>query len=198
MKVMDPMRFWKGTGRMNGPVTLAGTCGMLLSLVFAASAAERHMMQPRVPADKLAEARALASPLPDSPEIVEKGKTLYQGKGTCFNCHGKEGMGDGPAAAALDPSPRNFHHHGFWRHRSEGELFWVIKHGSPGTSMIGFGDLLSDEEIWAVIQYERSFAGEHGPGMMGPRGGMGHRGSRGSDGMGTGSEGCCGGRDVAP
>jgi mono/diheme cytochrome c family protein len=141
------------------------------------------MMQPRVPADKLAEARGLTSPLPDSPDMVEKGKALYEGKGTCFNCHGKEGMGDGPAAASLDPSPRNFHHHGFWRHRAEGEIFWVIKYGSPGTAMIGFGGALSDEEIWAIIQYERSFAGDHGPGgRMGPRHGMGemeHRGPRG-------------------
>ncbi len=50
------------------------TCGVLSASVL--SAAERHMMQPRVPADKLAEARALTSPLPDSAEIVEKGKAL--------------------------------------------------------------------------------------------------------------------------
>lgn len=37
-------------------------------------------MQPRVPSDKVAEARALTNPLPHSPEIVEKGKALYQGK----------------------------------------------------------------------------------------------------------------------
>jgi mono/diheme cytochrome c family protein len=49
------------------------------------------MMQPRVPADKLAEARALTNPLPDSQEIIEKGKALYHGKGTCFNCHGQNG-----------------------------------------------------------------------------------------------------------
>ena len=151
-------------------------CGVLLALSLhpmTGGAAERPMMQPRVPADKLAEARALTSPLPDSPEIIEKGKALYNGRGTCFNCHGKEGMGDGPAAVSLDPSPRNFHHHGFWRHRTEGEIFWVIKHGSPGTAMIGFGDQLTDEEIWSIIQYERSFAGEHGHGMMGHGQGMG-------------------------
>lgn len=166
------------------------TCGVLSASVL--SAAERHMMQPRVPADKLAEARALTSPLPDSAEIVEKGKALYNGKGTCFNCHGKDGSGNGMAAVGLDPSPRNFQHHGFWRHRTEGEIYWVIKHGSPGTAMIGFGDQLTDEEIWSIIQYERSFAGEHGPGMMGHREGMGsgmgpgggmggmeHRGPRG-------------------
>ena len=35
--------------------------------------------------------------------------------------------------------------------------------------MIGFGGVLTDEEIWAIIQYEQSFAGDHGPGRgMGP------------------------------
>lgn len=157
---------------------------ILLSVLQGGTgAAERPMMQPRVPADKLDEARALKNPLPDSPETVEKGKGFYNGKGTCFNCHGASGSGDGPLAASLDPTPRNFHHHGFWRHRTEGEIFWVIKHGSPGTAMIGFEGVLSDEEIWSIIQYEQTFAGTHRPGMrgqgngmgggMGPRGGMG-------------------------
>ncbi|MEK6632329.1 MAG: cytochrome c class I, partial [Nitrospirota bacterium] len=71
-------------------------CGVVSA--SALSAAERQMMQPLVPADKLAEARALTSPLPDSAEILEKGKALYNGKGTCFNCHGKDGSGNGMAA----------------------------------------------------------------------------------------------------
>ncbi|MEK7350278.1 MAG: hypothetical protein AAB177_05350 [Nitrospirota bacterium] len=37
----------------------------------------------------------------------------------------------------LNPSPRNFQHYGFWRHWTEGEIFWVIKQGSSGTSMVG-------------------------------------------------------------
>ncbi|HSB44336.1 MAG TPA: c-type cytochrome [Nitrospira sp.] len=162
---------------------------LVVSLGVPAVAAEQHMMQPRVPADKLAEARALTSPFPESPEMLAKGKALYEGKGTCMNCHGQSGAGDGPVAAPLNPSPRNFHHHGFWRHRTEGEIFWVIKHGSAGTSMIGFGDQLTDEEIWAIIQYERSFAGEHGPGAMGQ--GRGRGSMRESGGMGPGGEGCC-------
>ena len=141
-------------------------------------------MQPRVPAEKLAEAKALTSPLPLSAEVQAKGKTLYEGRATCITCHGQTGGGDGPLAASLDPSPRNFHHHGFWRHRTEGELFWVIKYGVPGTAMIGFGDQLSDEEIWTIVQYERSFSDSHGhQGMMGPR----HRGD------GSESNDCCGG-----
>lgn len=147
----------------------------MVTVVLAGSEAdaERHMMQPVVPADKLAEARALRSPLADSQEIIEKGKAIYNGKGGCFNCHGTDGGGNGPAAAKMNPAPRNFQHHGLWRHRTEGEIFWVIKHGSPGTAMIGFGPVLTDEEIWSVIQYERTFAGEHGRGRMGHREGMG-------------------------
>lgn len=174
-----------------------------VALAIPTEAAERHIMQPRVPPDKLAEARALTSPLPGSPEIVNKGKALYDGKGTCFNCHGKDGGGNGPGAAQLNPSPRNFQHHGFWRHRTEGEIFWVIKHGSPGTAMIGFGQVLSDEEIWALIQYERTFAGGHGRGrmgrgeglgpMMGQGGGMGGMEPHGRRGRMDGCEGeACG------
>ena len=100
-----------------------------VALVGSPVAAERHMMQPVVPADKLAEARALKSPFPDSPEIVDKGKAIYNGKGGCFNCHGADGAGNGPAAAKMNPAPRNFKHHGFWRHRTEGEIFWTIKNG---------------------------------------------------------------------
>ncbi|MBX3332001.1 MAG: cytochrome c [Nitrospira sp.] len=165
---------------------------VLVSSTMPVVAAERHMMQPRVPADKLAEARALRSPLSNSPEAIEQGKAVYNGKGTCFTCHGVDGDGKGPAGAKLNPAPRNFQHHGFWRHRTQGELFWIIKHGSPGTGMVGFGQVLSDEEIWALIQYERTFSGRHGPGMRGHRGGKGP--SDGMDGMqGTGHRGRRGG-----
>ena len=146
-------------------------------------------MEPRVPADKLREARSLQSPLPYSSEVVAQGKVIYEGKGTCFNCHGMKGRGDGPGGTSLNPAPRNFHHRGMWHHRSEGEIFWVIKHGIEGTGMIPFGGLLSDEEIWTVIQYERNFAGAGGRGGMrghkggGPKGSCKGKGCRGRQGM---------------
>jgi len=84
---------------MRGTMLLSLCCLLVAGEPSSSEAAERHMMQPRVPADKLAEARALASPLPNSAEIVEKGKALYHGKGTCFNCHGTDGGGNGPGAA---------------------------------------------------------------------------------------------------
>jgi hypothetical protein len=81
-------------------------CLLVAGVASLSEAAEQHMLQPLVPADKLAAARALTSPLPRSPEIVEQGKALDNGKGACFNCLGKDGGGNGPAAAKLDPAPR--------------------------------------------------------------------------------------------
>jgi mono/diheme cytochrome c family protein len=136
---------------------------LVVSLAIPSWAAERHGIQLLVPADKLAEARALTSPFPNSPETAAQGKAIYNGKGACFRCHGKDGGGNGPLAARLNPPPRNFQDHGFWSQRTEGEVFWLIKNGSPGTGIVGYGDQLTDGEIWALIQYIRSFTGEHGP-----------------------------------
>jgi hypothetical protein len=38
------------------------------------------------------------------------------------------------------------------RHR-DGEHYWWIAHGIPGTSMPAFGSRLSDDDIWNVIEY---------------------------------------------
>ena len=64
----------------------------------------------------------------------------------------------------------------------------MIKNGSANTSMVGFSGQLTDEEIWALIQYIRHFGGEHGPGMMGRGEGMGSMMGPGGgmDGMGQG------------
>ena len=137
-------------------VILTG-CGVLILQATLLMGAERQVTVPRVPADKLTEARALTNPTPASPESVQQGEALYRGKGTCVNCHGPTGVGNGPVAAALDPSPRNFRNDEFWQARTEGELFLVIKQGSIGTSMIGFGDQLTDAEIWAVVRYLQNF-----------------------------------------
>ena len=59
----------------------------------------------------------------------------------------------------------------------------MIEHGSAGTGMVGFGEQLTDKEIWSVIQYIHTFGGEHEPGMMGRGEGMGPMMGRGG-GMG--------------
>jgi len=166
---------------------------LMLGLPSNALTAGSHHMSPRVPLNQIEKARSLINPLDLSSAVAEQGKILYEGKATCVNCHGPRGNGRGPGAKDLDPPPRNFQHMGFWRHRTEGEIFWVIKHGSPGTAMIPFGGLLTDEEIWSIIQYEQTFShGPVGPRGKGPRGGMGMRShSNGPHHNQGGHEPCC-------
>jgi len=48
----------------------------------------------------------LKKPWISTPELVAHGKELFAQQ--CVSCHGVEGKGDGPAASALEPHPRNF------------------------------------------------------------------------------------------
>src|SRR3989304_2149983 len=126
--------------------------------VFAAAGVELEPCKARVPADQLAEAKAMKSPLPSNPANVAEGKAIYEGKGTCFTCHNLGGKGDGDAGKALDPGPRNLPNPKFHQLKQDGEMFWVIKNGSPGTGMIPAvtTGILTEEEAWKAIMYERT------------------------------------------
>ena len=75
----------------------------------------------------------------------------------CAPCHGADGRGDGPAAAGLDPKPRNFHDPEFWRGRTAEQLRLVVRNGKPGTLMPPFEGALSPEEIDAVVAQLETF-----------------------------------------
>ena len=81
------------------------------------------------------------------------GAKLYAER--CSGCHGDQGGGDGPAAAALVPRPKNFHELGG---KSVDELRVIVKKGKPGTMMPPFDGVLSDAEIDAVVRHVQHFA----------------------------------------
>ena len=118
----------------------------------------------RVPAGELADAKALQPPFQPTPEILQEGKEIFLERGTCFQCHGPEGKGDGGAAKVLPIQPRNFTKPKFNKVRTPGEMMWVLKNGSmgqsgkvPGTGMLPIvGQFLSEEDGWKVLLYERS------------------------------------------
>ncbi len=94
--------------------------------------------------------------LKSSPAQVEKGKTLYQQN--CVACHGADGKGDGPAAAALTPKPRNFTLTEGWKiGRAPAQVFKAITNGIPGGAMAAFGTL-SIEDRWALVHYVDSLS----------------------------------------
>jgi cytochrome c5 len=130
--------------------------------VLAAPGQEVDPCKARVPADQLAAAKAQKSPIASNPAVIAEGKAIFEGKGTCFTCHGMSGKGDGDAGKALDPGPRNFTNKAFHDCKTDGEMFWVVKNGSPGTGMIPAitTGILTEEEAWKAILYERTFKGK--------------------------------------
>jgi mono/diheme cytochrome c family protein len=86
-----------------------------------------------------------------------KGKVSYDS--FCVACHGPEGKGDGVAAAALDPKPRDLSDAAYVSTLSNEHLFKVINEGgaSVGLSplMSAWGGALSEQDIWNVIAFIR-------------------------------------------
>ena len=119
---------------------------------------DAEVLQPRVPTHLIEEARQWRNPLEVTPEKIEKGKALFQGKAFCATCHGRDGRGLGDIAGLRGKLPRNFTDHTWQAARADGELFWILKNGSPGTDMASFIPLvLTEEEAWHVLLYVRSF-----------------------------------------
>ena len=137
---------------------LSISAALMLLSVSVVGAEEKDPLKPRVPADQMADAKAMKNKFEGDADSIAKGKALYEGKGTCFNCHGKAGDGQGEAGKILNPSPRDFTNCKFHKKRKDGELFWVIKNGSAGTGMVSLiPAAITEDEAWHVINYERSF-----------------------------------------
>ena len=94
--------------------------------------------------------------------VLPDGKKVYEQR--CLGCHGSKGDGHGPSAKFLNPKPRDFTK-GLFKFRStpgkdslptDSDLYHTLKHGLWGTSMPAWYSL-KDEEIFAVIQYLKTF-----------------------------------------
>ncbi len=126
----------------------------------ASWAADAQVLRPRVPSDQIDAARAVKSPFQPTPELLEKGKALFEGKAFCKACHGADGRGLPKDLELKGPLPRNFTDKKWQAARTDGELFWILKNGSPGTDMAPFIPMvLTEEETWQVLLYVRSFNG---------------------------------------
>lgn len=99
------------------------------------------------------------NPLAASAIDPKLGERLYfdeaPGRYSCATCHGRNGDGRGPMSSHFIPPPR---HLSCVRIASipEGQVFWTIKNGSPGTDMPAHKNL-SDDQIWQLVAYLRNF-----------------------------------------
>ncbi|VAX11301.1 hypothetical protein MNBD_GAMMA26-881 [hydrothermal vent metagenome] len=108
---------------------------------------------------------------------AEKGKEIYMKR--CVWCHGEEGDGESAATERLNPPPRDFTS-GMYKIKTSGrddmvpndeDIFRMIKFGMPGshkskevsinpggTAMPGWGDMLSDKDIWDLVATVKEFS----------------------------------------
>jgi DMSO reductase family type II enzyme heme b subunit len=105
-----------------------------------------------------------------SPERIEQGRQLYE-RAKCWECHGQEGRGDGPAAPTLkDDAGERVQAANLtkgWRikgGREARDIFLRFSTGMDGTPMPSFADSLSEDERWALAHYVRSLQTAEEPG----------------------------------
>ncbi len=90
-----------------------------------------------------------------TPAILSSGKALYESN--CATCHGKSGIGDGPAGANLTPRPANIAAFSKMPMASDAYLNWTISEGGAPISspMPAFKSQLSEQDVWQIITYLR-------------------------------------------
>jgi len=95
------------------------------------------------------------NPLDGKTDAVEAGKSIYNIN--CASCHGEKALGDGPAAASLNPKPRSLAEDGAL---SDAYLYWRIAEGGImepfKSTMPAWKTFLSEEQIWQVVAYLRT------------------------------------------
>ena len=79
---------------------------------------------------------------------LEEGKEVWYKN--CDPCHGPYGQGDGPRADRMMPRPTNLLE---GRRLSQAGEYQLVREGSPGTGMPGFGGKLPDHYVLAVYRY---------------------------------------------
>jgi len=126
-------------------------------LLPEALAFHKDIYQPRVPENLLQDIQDMDSPFETTPERIEAGRKIYFGKGLCVTCHSNNGKG----VKIPGHSSRDFTNEKWQEIRTDGELMWVLKNGSPGTGMpVRVGKVITEEEGWNVIQFIRTFVNQ--------------------------------------
>src|SRR5512143_523531 len=82
-------------------------------------------------------------------DAASEGEKVFQAN--CQMCHGANGHGDGPASQSLDPKPKNLAV--FQKIAPDDYLFWRISEGKPGTSMVAWKGILTEEQIWKAVSF---------------------------------------------
>ena len=146
---------------MRGKRLVMTVCSIVAVAVWSTAgwaAPEADPLKPRVPDAERADVRKMKSPITVTPEIIAKGKELYEGKGTCINCHGMTGGrwpgGDACCRRALETSRTASSTRSGTTENSTGSSR-TRKSTAPGCRP-DKGGVITEEEAWMTIAYERN------------------------------------------
>jgi mono/diheme cytochrome c family protein len=150
---------------MKTNILTAAMLALTASLMMATASAQGgpapgECPQPRFTGKAPAEYLERMNPLMATAQNLSVGEQLFVGTAqveNCSICHGRKGDGKGPLAKQYDPPPRNFACAKTVVDVPDGQLFWIIRFGSPDTAMPPHGKL-SDEQIWQLILHLRRLA----------------------------------------
>ena len=137
-------------------IFVAGVVGLIVLSLTSAKAFHQDIYQPRAPESLLEGLQDMDNPFSPTPENIEEGRKIFLGRGLCVTCHGKNGKG----VKVPGHQPRDFTDTKWQETRTDGEMMWVLKNGSPGTSMpVRVGKVINEEEGWKIILFIRTFSG---------------------------------------
>ncbi len=89
-----------------------------------------------------------------TPELIAEGKDLFSAN--CSSCHGKDGKGDGPASAGLNPPPRNYTSNTGWINgRTTSGIYTTLQEGIKGSAMASYS-YMNPEDLFALAAYIRA------------------------------------------
>lgn len=83
----------------------------------------------------------------------ERGRDIYNLR--CYFCHGYAGDAQTVAATYLNPPPRDFTRADAAT-LSQADMLHAVRAGRPGTAMMAFEQVLSSDEIAAVVEFVRA------------------------------------------
>lgn len=98
------------------------------------------------------EYRNMKNPVAKNEATNKAGQVLYTK--LCASCHGKTGLGDGVKARMLKDFPGDFSG-AFYQNQTDGEHFYKTKFGRG--EMPKYEGKCTDEEIWQMVNYMRTF-----------------------------------------
>ncbi len=78
---------------------------------------------------------------------------LHHYREMCVQCHGAPGMKPAEFAAGLNPPAPDLADEA--KEWTDGQLFWIIKHGIRMTGMPAFGSTHGDDDIWKIVAFVR-------------------------------------------